>query len=254
MEVGGMSNEPGRVGQHTFAVWEFERLFHRIIPEFLIIQAFEILVLHATVAKGIGGRWQAVEDRVIVVVAVCKGGYSEGGSPLSDRFFPEVHVPQEFPFGFHAGDADLFLGFEVFFVISNDLLRVGFPVGVFDLVIHFCPLVDDLTASSIVVFVVDKELFCSEQVLENILILLQIPLHDTISFVHKEARRACCATGWVLVISVTSRQILKYTSCHWVSKELSKKTYQLGVRGFTGLHIFAAKSRVNRPLESFLVG
>ena len=78
------------MGEDAAALVDLERLLDRVIPEFLVVQlTFEVGLINSFVAAAQGSGRQAVEDRMVVVVAMGSRLGSEGRPPLADRITEE---------------------------------------------------------------------------------------------------------------------------------------------------------------------
>ena len=106
-----------------------------------------------------------------------------------------------------------------------------------------------------VVFVVVNEiLFGGQQVFENILILLQVPIHHAVGFLDQEPGGAQGTTPGILVVAVAALDILENLGRLRVPEEFTKKADDLGVRSFVGAHVLTADLMVHGPSVIVFIG
>ena len=110
MKIGGMRDQPGGVSKQTFALRNLKGLLDRVVPEFDVVQALVVFVLHSPVTERVRRGRQVVKHRMVVVVAMGKRRRGKGRAPLADRFTPEMHVTHKFALGFRTRNPNGFLG------------------------------------------------------------------------------------------------------------------------------------------------
>ena len=230
VEIGGMGNEPGGVCQQPLAFLDAKRLLHRIIPELRIVgKSLKILSLGRAIPKRVRGRWEVVEGGVIVVVAVRKGGGGEGSSPLANRLFEKIHVAKEFTALLTAENSQRLFRLNEFEVRLDDFLRLLLPVRVLQFVIGLRPLLDDLLSRFVVLVVIDKKHLRRQKILEDILILLEIPIDDPVRFLDEKSRCAHRASRGILVETVAALDVLEDLGGPGVAEKFPEKSHQLRV-------------------------
>ena len=139
-------------------------------------------------------------------------------------------------------------------MLGKDTLGVLFPVRVLEPFIGFRPFGNDLTTRFVVFVVVNEKLFGGQEVFENLLVLLPIPIHYPVGFLDQESGGAQSAAPGILVVAVATLDILENLGGLRVPEEFTKEAYDLGVRRFMGAHVLTADLMVHGSFVIVLVG
>ena len=162
-------------------------------------------------------------------------------------------MAQEFALGLRARDAHRFFSLQIVQIIFDHLFRIGLPILILKKVIHLGPFLDDLSASLVVLVVIHEKFLRGEQSPEDILILLKMPVDDSVGFLDQKPGCPSRAAGWVLPIAVTARHVLENLDGVGVPKKFPEEAYLFGVCALMGAHVFAVQTGVNRPGKQSVV-
>ena len=128
------------------------------------------------------------------------------------------------------------------------------PVRVLEPFVGLRPFLNDLAPRFVVFVVVNEILFGGQQVFENILVLLPIPIHHAVGFLDQEPGGAEGTTPGILVVAVAALDILENLGRLRIPEEFAKEADDLGVRGFVGAHVLPADLMVYGAFVIVLVG
>ena len=168
------------------------------------------------------------------MIAMGPGHRGERSIPFSKGMFEVVHEPEQAVVVSRSaatGDAaGIKILFDQVFVLLNNAIRIFSPVCLFEYVIGFFPIGNQLSAGCIIPIVVEIEFVGGQQGGKDVLVGFDDIRNDAVCFVDEVAGRLGAATSRVDVEAATTFEILEDFECTWVPEELAKETNDAGVR------------------------
>ena len=127
-------------------------------------------------------------------------------------------------------------------MILDDLLRLGFPCGVFQPLVNAAPFVDDRLAGFVVLVVIDEELVEGEQLAEHIAVVFDMQRDDAVGLDGEPSGRAHVAAVGIGVFPVAALRVLEDLERAGVAEEIAEKPHDPRV-GAADRVVFAAVQR-----------